>query len=67
MNIPNILATKCPKCNQRNVAIVKESFIKAVKRNLFNVMFPIRFLLGYAKAPKPLYVCRACGFDWEKR
>lgn len=56
----------CPKCRSKNLGKISESFPAAFKRNLLNVMFPIRFFTGYAKKPVTRLVCQDCGFDWEK-
>lgn len=58
---------KCPKCDSRNTNIVKESFIKNLKRSLFNFMFPIRLFIGTGRKPNDLFVCKDCGFTMGVR
>lgn len=58
---------KCPKCDSQEIKAVKESFAADFRRNLFNLMMPIRFITGHAKKPKNLNVCKSCGFSWEDR
>lgn len=62
-----LFSKKCPKCDGKQVNVVKETFAQDLKRNLFNLMFPIRFFTGHAKKPKNLNVCKDCGFSWEDR
>jgi hypothetical protein len=63
----NLFQKKCPKCSSNLVAVVKESFWDSLIRNIWNVMWPIRFFTGHAKAPKKLNVCQSCSFSWEDR
>lgn len=63
----DMFGKKCLKCDSKNVKTQKESFLADFKRSLFNVMLPIRFFTGHGKKPKPLNVCRDCGFSWEDR
>lgn len=61
----NPFGPKCPKCGSRNINTVSESFFAKTRRLLIYCLFFITML--FIKAPKPLYVCRDCGFSWEKR
>ncbi len=60
-----IFGPKCPKCGGHDINTVTESFAARCKRLVIYVLFFITLL--FVKAPKPLYVCRDCGFSWEKR
>ena len=61
----DIFKPGCPKCGSKNLGIVKESLAQQMRRFTRNVLIPIMFL--FSRAPKPLYVCKDCGFSWEKR
>ena len=58
---------KCPKCDSKEIKTMKESLLNDTKRSALNVVLPIRFLTGAGKKPKPLNVCKSCGFSWEDR
>lgn len=60
-----IFGPKCPKCGSRNINVVKESFAAKCRRFCLYLLFFVTLL--FVRAPKPLYVCKDCGFDWEKR
>lgn len=58
---------KCLKCDSKNIKVEKEKLLDDMKRSALNVVLPVRFLTGAGKKPKPLNVCRDCGFSWEDR
>lgn len=60
-----IFKTKCPKCGGRNVNKIQESFFRKLARLPLYVLFFITIL--FVRGSKPLLVCKACGFSWEKR
>jgi len=65
MNILNVFKTKCPKCGGTNISVIKEGFFKQFRRMMLYMLFLITILF-FRKKPD-LYVCKDCGFSWEKR
>lgn len=56
---------KCPKCGSKNINVVKESFAASLRRYMLYMFLLITIL--FKRKPKDLYVCKDCGFSWEKR
>ena len=56
---------KCPKCDSKNLNKVKPSFLSKAASGSAVMLFPVLAL--FKKPPKPLNVCRDCGFSWEDR
>jgi len=52
---------KCPKCDSKNLNVVKPGFFKHLMQENVAINVP------GAKISKPLNVCRDCGFSWEDR
>ncbi len=52
---------KCPRCEKQNINIVKPDTFKEGLRQI--ALGPLALI----NRPKPLNVCKDCGFSWEDR
>lgn len=60
--IPTPFGKKCPKCDSKNLKVLKPGFIKKWGETSTRA-----FTLGISKVTPNLNVCRDCGFSWEDR
>lgn len=60
-----LFKTKCPKCGGTEITVVKESLISQLIRYTMYLAFFV--LILFIRKRPDLYVCKACGFSWEKR
>jgi hypothetical protein len=52
---------KCPRCDSKNINIVKPSAMAKFANLQKRAVFP------WTQKLKNLNVCKACGFSWEDR
>lgn len=52
---------KCPKCDSKNLNVVKPGFLKHLMQQNVAIYHP------GLQPSKTLNVCRDCGFSWEDR
>jgi len=57
-----LFAKKCPKCDSKNLKVVKPSAWKHQAELVYQLLS-----VGVRKPTPPLNVCRDCGFSWEDR
>lgn len=60
--LSRLFMKKCPRCDGRNINVVKPSLFKKWTEGSTHL-----FTLGLSRMSRNLNVCRDCGFSWEDR
>lgn len=55
---------KCQRCGCNDIGVIKESLLNKLARLPLYFLFFITIF--FVKGKRDQYVCRKCGFTWEK-